>query len=540
MKNLSVRSKLEIFALGAAAAGLGYEQVAEAAASNDDMAERASRYIFESIGCSEQSHWIELVAKQSRSSGLITKIGIEEFARASKASLETWCSRQIPARSSGRASVLAYCQKEYSRQFRKFLNILYTRANPEPQEINVFTKNRTVSPSCLLSTQSRKLVKSDQWLRAPLKLKTTSASPEKQSLPLPELPDKTPRTAEAAPGIGTRFIEKAQAVAGYSGEYRGFYENPFRNQKCPAWKKYLDQILDTDTPLKTQAAKCGIANKVTLDVIGGIAPQGGYKLVGTGVNTTIQLGSAREYVLGKTRGGQIICAHGDKNCLKNNRGAVVVPSYCSGATYTALIGTINVLSPEIFSLMTKKQLDNFSPGLMDNHGLYGLVNNSGDGVRDAAKAMARFGDRYRIADIIDTNHAVRPLAKTCAGDYMQWDRKQRNEISDGDYVKGFQSNGSGHSGIFLGVEANNEGQAMAYFWSSNGGTRGYGVTCEPVAHMSPKVIRFNNPKPLVHIPEYRSQAGLSGDLMNMHIDEREPMAPHLKSLKIGTAQSSEI
>lgn len=538
MNNLSMRSGFETMVIGAAS--LGLLESAWAASNPLDEAERASRYVFESIGCSEQSRWIELIAQRARSSGLNSKLGLDAFARASENALTPWCARQIPARSAGRPSTLAFCQKEYSRQFRKFLNVLYTQANADAAKLNVFTRHRAVAPSCLLSSSSRKLVQSGRWIESSGASKTATSMPKKQSVALPELPSRTPRTAEAAPGAGTRLVEKAQAVAGYAGEYRGFYANQFRNQKCPAWKKYLDQVLDSETSLKAQATKCGLPNKITLDVISGIAPQGGYKLTGTGVNTAIQLGSARDYQLGKTRTGQVICPHGDKNCLKNNRGAIVLPSYCSGATYTALIGTINVLSPEIFSLMSKKQLDNFTPGLMDDHGLYGLVNNSGDGVRDAAKAMARFGDRYRIAEIIDTNHAVRPFAKLCAGDYMQWDRKQRNEISEADYINGFQANGSGHSGVFLGVEANNEGQSMAYFWSSNGGTRGYGVTCEPVAHMSPKAIRFSNPKPLVHIPEYRAQAGLRGDLMNMHIDERQPMAPNLKSLTLGAARASEI
>ena len=486
------------------------------------QASQLSRQIFASIGCSDQSLLINTLARNAAQSGAVNKLGIDAFAQSANSELSKWCESQVVRSDRNRASTLAYCQRVYSAQFMKFLSKVYT-PNSSELNYNVFNKNdRMIAPSCRLSRSEHK--------RGLLGRIRGHAADEKkvddslEQLPtLPELPKKAPapiitRLKDGVVGLQDAIATKAEDLLGLSKGYEGYYQSHFRNSRCPAWKDYVRNLTAPDSPLKNYASEsCGRANKVTLDVIGAIPPQGGYKMVGTGVNLETHLGSARKYGLGRTRKGNVICAHGDLLCIKNNKHSLVMPSYCSGATFSAFMRTINVLDPAVFSGMTDKQLDNFTPGLVDNHGIYGLINNDGSGVKDAASLMKAKGERYSFARIIESYDRENPFSNACAGDYIQFDRKERHEIPKSKLVSGFAISRKGrylgHSGVFLGTEINNEGHKMAYFWSSNGDTRGYGVTCEPVAHLRPKIVRVTKPRNLQHIPEYSGLPNLKGNIM---------------------------
>ena len=214
--------------------------------------------------------------------------------------------------------------------------------------------------------------------------------------------------------------------------------------------------------------------------------------------------------------------------------------HCSGATFTAVMTMIqDVGNGSIFNSMSDEQLRNFSPAeiepllvtaakkegkkipvtvpgsnkltlvtaadfqknrnnpklpqykvILDDHGVYGIVNNNQDGFRDVSRNLKS----WAIAKSVNSSStSIKPgtenFKNACPGDIMQWDR-----VSKG-----------GHSGVFLG-----EVDGKVYFWSANQSTKGYGVTCEAATDMKPKIERITNPYALAAIPPYTGQPNLAG------------------------------
>lgn len=120
------------------------------------------------------------------------------------------------------------------------------------------------------------------------------------------------------------------------------------------------------------------------------------------------------------------------------------PSYCSGATYLALISLLSELqekhrlgiSPEaVDALLMKRQADGV--------GIWGRWNSNGPGT---AKLFADLGIGTNFTDI----------AAAMPGDFMKiW------------WNDGIGSTERGHSVIFLGAGRNESGEEWVKFWSSN-------------------------------------------------------------------------
>jgi hypothetical protein len=217
-------------------------------------------------------------------------------------------------------------------------------------------------------------------------------------------------------------------------------------------------------------------------------------------------------------------------------------SYCSGGPtglLTRAAGRVD--NGLIFKYMTKEQLDNFIPFKMDEHGnfrkvlhdnektgegqgLFGIANNSRNGIWDFNQLMAN--GKHALGKFVNTIGERNPFVNACAGNLMQWDRgswspnghyerrKDRNgrAVGKSTWVRdpgehwGSDANyPGGHTGMFLGKVGD-----KVYFWSSNRGTKGYGVTCENANHMKPKIVAIKDPYQLAAIPPFTGQYNLRG------------------------------
>ncbi len=228
------------------------------------------------------------------------------------------------------------------------------------------------------------------------------------------------------------------------------------------------------------SAKAALRKKLTEDSII-LKARGGYRYStrtgvqpGDGVNVPIE------------GGGAVVFGGSDNNA-----------SYCSGALYTIFTRTIaHIDDGAIFRQMRgpdgkpdAAQLASFSPRKDeknkrlkdDDDGVFGIINNNYASIADLNSAMGKNAFGKEIGKRKDRA----ALAQACAGDMVKWDRPPS---------KAFPL-GSGHAGVFLGREA-----GMVYYWSANGGTLGYGVTCEPEKDMMPMIVRLTKPYNVAAIP----------------------------------------
>ena len=185
-------------------------------------------------------------------------------------------------------------------------------------------------------------------------------------------------------------------------------------------------------------------------------------------------------------------------------------SHCNGAIYTVITRMLNRLgNGMLFDEMSPEQRLNFNPWKMlpmlkrqrgplkegdapylENRGFYGVVGNSGNGFRD----VRRFNPEYPISTPVSREPPKRgDVSGHCPGDIMQIDRQDPKTLKMG----------FGHSVVYLGTRG-----SKTYFWSSNGSTEGYGVTCEDTDQMIPKTERITQPWNILGIPPFTGQAKL--------------------------------
>jgi hypothetical protein len=147
-------------------------------------------------------------------------------------------------------------------------------------------------------------------------------------------------------------------------------------------------------------------------------------------------------------------------------------SYCSGASYTAFIETLNLqfpdgnqkISPERFEALRMQEPD--GGRREDGIKFWGLWNDDGPGSQEAALQYANMAIDVKPAD-------ARP------GDFMNINWKS----------------GVGHSVIFLGYHTDSAGIKYLRYWSSQTGTNGLGDQSSALSKVkSVKIIRIVHPE----------------------------------------------
>lgn len=149
-------------------------------------------------------------------------------------------------------------------------------------------------------------------------------------------------------------------------------------------------------------------------------------------------------------------------------------SYCSGASYTAFIETLNLLYPDGEARLSPKRLEAMRmqepDGGRRNDGVkfWGHWNDDGPGTQFALVQYSGMG--VQIAP-----RRARP----------------------GDFVNVSWKNGLGHSVIFLGWHIDSRGQKFIRYWSSQTGTHGLGDQTSNLSKIrAVNVIRLVHPEKL--------------------------------------------
>ncbi|MCG9895110.1 MAG: hypothetical protein MH204_06510, partial [Fimbriimonadaceae bacterium] len=151
-------------------------------------------------------------------------------------------------------------------------------------------------------------------------------------------------------------------------------------------------------------------------------------------------------------------------------------SFCTGASYAALIGALDRLLPaglEIPASAAESLAQREADGgrREDQVGFWGVWNGSGAGQVNALTRLTLAGDR------------VRP-----------------QEYRPGDFVQIFWNNGYGHSVVFLGWRVSGGTKRMRY-WSSQKGTNGLGDQEVPVSRIrTVHGVRLTRPLEILAAP----------------------------------------
>lgn len=168
-------------------------------------------------------------------------------------------------------------------------------------------------------------------------------------------------------------------------------------------------------------------------------------------------------------------------------------SYCSGASYTAFIETLNLLFPDDSAHLSPERLEAMRmqepDGSRRNDWIkfWGIWNADGPGSQFALVQYSGMG-----MEILPTH--ARP------GDFMNinW------------------TNGLGHSVVFLGWQKDANGHKSVRYWSSQTGTHGLGDQTSPLSKISSvKVIRLAFPEKLFTFnPTTSINRQIPGDAIN--------------------------
>lgn len=131
-------------------------------------------------------------------------------------------------------------------------------------------------------------------------------------------------------------------------------------------------------------------------------------------------------------------------------------SYCSGATYSAFIETLNLLLPERGQELSEERYESIRMQELDGSRREDLVKFWGNWNANGA------GSQYALVQYAQMGTEIKPA-----------------QLRPGDFVNIYWRNGLGHAVIFLGWVKKNGIKHMLY-WSSQKGTNGYGDQLVPL------------------------------------------------------------
>lgn len=150
-------------------------------------------------------------------------------------------------------------------------------------------------------------------------------------------------------------------------------------------------------------------------------------------------------------------------------------SYCSGASYAALVGALDILLRERASELSSDRLEAVRMQEPDGSRredmvkLWGWWNADGPGCLYALAMYSKLGQRVGSRD-----------------------------AEPGDFCNISWAKGPGHSVVFLGWDVTPEGEPAMRYWSSQKGTNGIGDQTSPLSSMSGMIFtRLTNPEALL-------------------------------------------
>ena len=491
------------------------------------------RLTLDSIGCTGASSYRALLAGQLAS----TSLTFGEASRDSQAAVNQWCHGQLGRHPT--PSDMSYCREKYQPEMNRFLAKALI-PNSYRHETASFTWRRRVSPECKLSTAGRSLIQSlaqkpetrkqlpKSLAQVPAKTQPANRSIAAQRdsdisstisrdvpLNLPVSPEKPKILSESNNTFSenrdhdANLFERALDTASHmASAVVGAFTLPAgaKHGHCPLAAEFAEEIQNHTLLKNHPCASPSPYNESILDEIFRVH-QELESMKHAFPSSTVAGNPGGGYRQGRGDGFNVQILAGDKVLFRANPNA---HSYCSAAFITVFMRTVGRIdNGKIFSKMTYGQLRNFKERLNDDHGVFGTLNNDGNGIWDLNARMKDFPIGERIGKFRDP----KALENACAGDMMQWDRTNSK---------------FGHEAIFVGRAG-----GKAYFWSANQGTRGYGVTCESEETMYPKIIRLTHPENLAAIPEYKGNPKLQGpfrpDLRDLMLANSTPVQQPLPS-----------